>query len=286
MPQLEKSSADQSSAPAGTTTLESLATASGQYVNQWNRLVSTTNWEKGQIISEWREVIEKEGHPATDYADEKWASLVGGVTGQHVGRLRRVHQEFGKVWEEYPGLFWSHFQVATEWDDSEMWLEGAVQHGWSVSQMRAGRWEAHGAPEELKPREGEVIFTEMEEGAEPSGDWLTPATPTTANVRDPDDTSETRQDNPPPKGEDADSPAKRTKAQSSTAETHETAKPARKRPFANLPDLPDDVAEAFEQFKLVILAHKMTDWSEIARDDLLTSLDALKELALIPGDSS
>jgi hypothetical protein len=286
MPQLEKSSPDQSSAPAGTTTLELLANASGQYVNQWNRLVSTTNWEKGQIIGQWREALEKEGHPATDYADEKWASLVGGVTGQHVGRLRRVHQEFGKVWEEYPGLFWSHFQVATEWDDSEMWLEGAVQHGWSVSQMRASRWEAHGAPEELKPREGEIIFTEMEEGAEPSGDWLTPATATTASVRDPDDTSATRKDNPESKGEDADSPAKRTKAQSPTGDTHEPAKPARKRPFANLPDLPDDVAEAFEQFKLVILAHKMTDWSDISRDDLLASLDALKELALIPGDSS
>ncbi len=286
MPQLEKYSADQSSAPADATTLESLANASGQYVNQWNRLVSTTNWEKGQIIGQWRETLEKGGHPATDYADEKWGSLVGGVTGQHVGRLRRVHQEFGKVWEEYPGLFWSHFQVATEWDDSEMWLEGAVQHGWSVSQMRASRWEAHGAPEELKPREGEIIFTEMEEGAEVSGDWLTPATATTASVRDPDDTSATPKDNPQSKGEDAGSSAKRTKAQSPTGDTHERAKPARKRPFANLPDLPDDIAEAFEQFKLVILAHKMTDWSDISRDDLLASLDALKELALIPGDSS
>ena len=284
MPQTENSSADQGSAPLGATTLESLANASGQYINQWNRLVSTTNWEKGQIICEWREAIEKEGLPATECADEKWASLVGGVTGQHVGRLRRVHQEFGKVWEEYPGLFWSHFQIATEWDDSEMWLEGAVQHGWSVSQMRARRWEAPGAPEELKPREEEIMLTEMDEGAEVADDWVTPATATTASVRDPDDASAIENEDSQSKSEDASSPAKRTKAQDPTGETHEPAKLARKRPFANLPDLPDDVAEAFEQFKLAILAHKMTDWSDISRDDLLASLDALKELALISGD--
>jgi hypothetical protein len=150
--------------------------------------------------------------------------------------------------------------------------------------MRAKRWEAHGAPEELKPREEEIMLTEMDEGAEVADDWVTPATATTASVRDPDDASAIENDDSQSKSEDASSPAKRTKAQDPTGETHEPAKLARKRPFANLPDLPDDVAEAFEQFKLAILAHKMTDWSDISRDDLLASLDALKELALISGD--
>ena len=131
-----------------------------------------------------------------------------------------------------------------------------------------------------------MIFTEMEEGSEPPGEWVTPATATTASVRDPDATSATGKDNPQAEGEDVSSSAKRTKSASLTEDSHEPVKAARKRPFANLPDLPDDVAEAFEQFKLVILAHKMADWNDISRDDLLASLDALKELALTPGDSS
>ena len=28
--------------------------AAGRFVGQWNRLVSTTNWEKGRIICEWQ----------------------------------------------------------------------------------------------------------------------------------------------------------------------------------------------------------------------------------------
>jgi hypothetical protein len=52
------------------------------------------------------------------------------------------------------------------------------------------------------------------------------------------------------------------------------------RPFAHLPKLPDDVSEAFEAFKLSILRHKLSGWEEISREDLLATLDALKELAI------
>jgi hypothetical protein len=58
------------------------------------------------------------------------------------------------------------------------------------------------------------------------------------------------------------------------------------RPFENLPALPDDVTEAFEQFKLAILRHKNDDWSAISCDDLLASLDSLKQLALAPAMDS
>ena len=29
----------------------------GAFVGQWNRLVSTTNWEKGRIICQWRDAL-------------------------------------------------------------------------------------------------------------------------------------------------------------------------------------------------------------------------------------
>ena len=54
------------------------------------------------------------------------------------------------------------------------------------------------------------------------------------------------------------------------------------RPFENLGELPDDLAEAFDAFKLSILHHKQESWEQISRDDVLASLDALKELALAP----
>ena len=56
------------------------------------------------------------------------------------------------------------------------------------------------------------------------------------------------------------------------------------RPFEALPDLPPDVAEAMELFKLAILAHKVAGWRDIARKDLLAVLDSLRQLALAPAE--
>ena len=59
-----------------------------EYLDQWKRLVSTTNWEKGKIICDWRDALEASGAPALEYSDEAWSRRVGNVTPQHVGRLR------------------------------------------------------------------------------------------------------------------------------------------------------------------------------------------------------
>ena len=118
-----------------------LDAASQPFVGQWNQLVSTTNWDKGRIIFDWREALIEAEAPAVEYSDEAWSRRVGNVTGQHVGRLRRVFQRFGTTANDYEGLFWSHFQAALDWEDAEMWLEGGVQNEWSVSQMRRQRWE-------------------------------------------------------------------------------------------------------------------------------------------------
>ena len=137
--------------------------ASRTYIGRWNRLVSTTNWEKGRIIQEWRAALQSAGAPATESSDEAWSRLVGGVTGQHVGRLRRVYERFGAVHEEYEGLYWSHFQAALDWDDAEMWLEGSLQNTWSVSQMRRQRWEALGAVQGQEPRDQDLLSVDLDE---------------------------------------------------------------------------------------------------------------------------
>ena len=64
-----------------------------------------------------------------------------------------------------PGLFWSHFYAALDWPDAEMWLQGAVESDWSIGQMRDQRWEAHGAPGELKPSAADIVTNEVDEDA-------------------------------------------------------------------------------------------------------------------------
>ncbi|MDE0817154.1 MAG: hypothetical protein OSA92_05810 [Pirellulaceae bacterium] len=75
-----------------------LQATSAPFVGAWQALVSQTNWEKGKIILDWREALVAADAPVHEYSDESWATLVErSVTGQHVGRLRRVYQQFGAV---------------------------------------------------------------------------------------------------------------------------------------------------------------------------------------------
>jgi len=265
-----------------------------EYIGRWNRLVSTTNWEKGRIIAEWRASLEDTGLDEEAYTDEAWAARVGNVTPQHVGRLRRVWQKFGETHEQYPGLFWSHFLAAVTWDDAEMYLEGAVQSSWSVAQMRDRRWRDQGALEENKPQPEEIAEADVDEDVDPAVDPADPnaLTASEAEVRDtdPHDSSyadgeagerlsgdgemgsgdgEHGADDTPP-WDDQESAAREADAERPVAS------------FKDLPQLPDDLDEALEAMKLAILAHKMTGWDEISRDDVLRMLDCLRSLALAP----
>ncbi|MDR3110862.1 MAG: hypothetical protein LBU65_14435, partial [Planctomycetaceae bacterium] len=145
-------------------------------VTEWHKLISQTNWEKGRIILQWRQSLVAAELPETAYSDDAWAMRVRGVssnstlTAQHVGRLRRVFERFGETRDKFAGLYWSHFQAALGWEDAEMWLEGAVQNGWSVMQMKSQRWEAVGASADLKPRESDIMVTELDEDANPRND--------------------------------------------------------------------------------------------------------------------
>jgi hypothetical protein len=251
---------------------------SASFLGQWNRLVSSTNWEKGRIIYEWREALVEAGVPAAEYSDEEWSRRAGGVTGQHVGRLRRVHERFAATREQFAGLYWSHFQAALDWGDAEMWLEGAGQNDWSVAEMRRrraetlGQLEAEAAEFATAESDGEIALEERAEPAEVSSH--------AESSHGSDETS------------DADhSSRKKTHASTDDAEegvgdeSHmEMATEELRRPFAHLADLPDDLSEAFEAFKLGIVRHKLAGWTDVARDDVLAALDALRELTLAPAE--
>jgi hypothetical protein len=243
------------------------------YTGRWHRLVSTTNWEKGRIICGWRQALIDSGAASGLYSDDAWSQRVGGVSPQHVGRLRRVFERFGLVVAQFQGLFWSHFHAALDWDDAEMWLEGAVQNQWSVAGMRQKRWETLGSVPDVKPQEQDALDAEPDEDT--AGDDAPPETiaGSLGEVQDPDaDQSGAGLDEPQVVPFDepqlvGDEPA--------------AAVPAF-QPFAQLPSLPDDLAEAFEAFKVAIVNHRLAGWKEISRGDVIAALDALKQLAVAP----
>ncbi len=257
---------------------------SAPYVGRWHGLVSTTNWQKGKIISDWRTTLQQTGIHPTAYSDETWSQLVGGVTAQHVGRLRRVHERFGDLWPSYEGLYWSHFLAAIEWDDAEMWLEGAIQNSWSVSQMRRKRWETLGGLPDDEPRAADLIVTDVDEDYSADDDdaaavvvsELSASVPAQGGL---------------PKGEArcaGDAPSSSTATQAGPdgaviyAEADMQPTVSFVQPFADLDELPVDFVEAFESFKLAILRHKDAEWADVSRADVLASLESLKSIVMAP----
>jgi hypothetical protein len=263
--------------------------AAGKFVGQWNRLVSTTNWEKGRIICQWREALTAAAAPVTDYSDEAWSQLVGGVTSQHVGRLRRVYQRFGEVREQYDGLYWSHFQAAIEWQDAEMWLEGAIHNGWSVSQMRGKRWETFGKPGEAPIEEVPELADDGaesapfdEDSAEEIGEGVSGSSASMTSIESPAKRQAERDDD---ESEEAECHSNESAARSSTQqESPKSSSKTRSRLGVEVDELPDDLADAFEQFKLAIIAQRRLGWSETTPEAVLECLDALRELTLAPLD--
>lgn len=252
------------------------------FIGQWNRLISTTNWEKGKIICEWRAGMKAGGFTPAACSDEVWSQIVGGVTPQHVGRLRRTWERFGADFDSYRGIFWSHFYAALEWNDAEMWLEGAVQNRWSVSQMRTKRWESLGQPAGQEPSDREIISSETDEEAAALGSRELDIEAVKAE-RDPGFQSEPRDEGP----DFGDAPASSRESGGAdwvSAESLESLPPARL--FESFRNLPDDFAEATSAFKLAIVRHKAGGWEEISQAEVLRLLDALKLFAQIRAPES
>ena len=258
--------------PAGTTSQRQVEAVSTEYLGRWNRLVSTTNWEKGRIICEWRAALIEAGAPQAAYTDEGWSRTAGSVSPQHTGRLRRVYQRFSTVQDQYPGLFWSHFQAALDWDEAEMWLEGAVQNGWSIADMQSQRARTLGM---LEPPPGEPSAELDEDAPSPSG---VPEA-ISGSVAEVQGTQGPRGESPGAPPEDA-APANSLPPDLSDTYADEGVSPV--RPLEHLPPLPADLGDAFDAFKLAIVRHRLQGWQEVRCEDVLVTLDALRQLTLAP----
>ena len=245
------------------------------FVGQWNTLISQTNWEKGRIIYEWRSALIAASAPPSSFSDDNWSRQVGAVTSQHVGRLRRVFERFGEIRSSFPGLYWSHFLAGIDWDDAEMWLEGAMRSRWSISEMRRTRWESTGGDPKHAPRDEELITSEVDDDY----DALTAE----ADIESDREKQDRIESGPlaegPDFGDEGDEPTKANRADQGDSGIDTDSFDASKEmsnPFFGLPNLPPDIADALEQFKLSIVRHRASQWADISQKGLLDVLDALK----------
>ncbi|MCH2599124.1 MAG: hypothetical protein MKZ94_06870 [Pirellulales bacterium] len=278
---------------------ELVRSTSEPFINQWETLVSQTNWQKGEIIHQWRAALIDAGAPVQEYSDEAWAKhFYGSISGQHVGRLRRVFQRFGDSHQEFDHLSWTHFQAALDWPDAEMWLEGALQNNWSVSSMREQRWEAMGGAPSEKPDDKDVIYAELDEDVikQPSEEQpiKNDYAPGDSTIRGAYDEASAGADySTGPDFGDGDSynrpesPA--IEAAGREFETSGTVAVAPEdaiRPFENLELLPADLQNALDEFKIAILKHKATGWEEVEAAQVTGHLYALIQMVELPSEQT
>lgn len=253
---------------------EQLAKLAQPFVGQWNQLISTTNWEKGRIIAEWRMALIESGAEASQYSDDAWARRVGGVTPPHVGRLRRVHDRFGSTYQTYQGIYWSHFLAALDWDDAPMWLEGSVREKWSVAAMREQRWQAHGAVDSQRPTNNQIIEVDTDE------DVVLPAQGggRTKEYGDESGVASGPVYDDPDFGDEEELMSLSGSGGAPSPAATENEPVDAVQPFAGLPELPDDLADAFEALKLAVLRHKTAGWESTDAATIQKYLDAFTVL--------
>jgi hypothetical protein len=56
--------------------------------------------------------------------------------------------------------------------------------------------------------------------------------------------------------------------------------------FLSIAELPDDMADAFEAFKLSIMQHRLAGWREVSASDVVNALVVLQSLAAEAGETS
>jgi hypothetical protein len=279
---------------------ELLQATSAPFVDAWQALVSQTNWGKGKIILAWREALVAADAPVSEYSDEAWATLVEhSVTGQHVGRLRRVYQQFGAVQNDYANLSWTHFQIAMDWSDAEMWLEGAVQEKWSVSSMCENRWEATGAAASDKPQASDIIYAELDEDTiapfqpakEPNSSTYAPGDSTirgsydqaagTQGFEGPDFGDASYQQS---SGATAAAAAPSDNLDGAPRVVTDEESAATVQPFKDLADLPDDLQDPLDNLKIALLQHKANHWESVSEATVVGHLQGLIQMIQSNGE--
>ncbi len=110
-----------------------------EVINQWELLISETNWRKGDMLAR-----------IDPFDAEAFARAVGGVIPDQLHRLREVSLRFPPEYRKrFPKLRWSYFLAAHQWTDRDKWLQLASDGDLTVGQMRMERFDKVGAPDGL-----------------------------------------------------------------------------------------------------------------------------------------
>jgi hypothetical protein len=94
--------------------------------------VSRCNWDVGECAALWTKRFSR------GRTDADFAQLVQ-LSPDQVYQRRRVWETFADIYHTYPGLKWSHFYAAINWDDAAECLQWAQEIEATVAEMRAWR---------------------------------------------------------------------------------------------------------------------------------------------------
>ena len=108
-----------------------------QLVDRARSALSQCNWVIGECAVAWTEKYSR------GRTDADFGSMIG-LSGDQVYQRRRVWETFSDVHEGYPGLKWSHFYVALNWDDAAECLGWANEMEATIAEMKAWRRARHG----------------------------------------------------------------------------------------------------------------------------------------------
>lgn len=258
-----------------------------KFLGEWHRLVSSTNWEKGRIISQWKTAMSVAGAHPREASDEVWAVQVGQVSPQHVGRLRRAWERFGKRHRNFPGLYWSHFGAVLEWEDADDWLRKASEERLSVAQMRNARWESQGRPDP-RPSDSGVNLVDDDGDADVRLREDLPVHVSEGEAWDVLREEDRQAAFQASRRVDETVVDQDQSFQDTVVETGPSplavmpGAPTAVRPFENLPELPGDFSEAFEAFKLAIVRQRLAGWSAVRPEAVTAALESLLVLVESP----
>ena len=251
-----------------------------EFVGFWNVLVSKTNWEKGKVVHSWRTKLQEAGLPRRVYSDEAIAQRIGGVSPQHVGRLRRVYERFGAE-PPLQNLYWSHYQAALDWDDADEWLQRASQEKLSVAQTRVARWEKYGPTLQTPPRDDDDSDLVVDEDVNPSDDSNAPISgKPTKTTKEKDDDLEPKNAAKKKTKKDDSASLGEFSGETEPWETEDRPKILTASVLGELgalDELPADLLEAIDAVKVAILTRKVEQWPDVAPVHVASYLSVLKK---------
>jgi hypothetical protein len=120
-----------------------------QIIRIAQQAISQCRWVVGDCAARWTQ------RHAKGRTDHDFGVLVG-LSGDQIYQRRRVWETFSDVRNQFPGLRWSHFYSALNWDDAADCLQWAEETQATVAEMKAWRRALRGEDLTAEPEATEI----------------------------------------------------------------------------------------------------------------------------------